>query len=533
MNIHEAKAQLFDTNVLLAEMRRRDALSWLMTSGGEDAVAILVDAVERGHQDSTQIKAWLAGLSSPEHVRALLKVWITQNLAWLKPLAVERVLASGLAAELPVDRDTAWLVAKYQKSPLAPAVNIYRDCVLAAKPDFMVAFVLKIGQALSLECSRLNASAAMALIRDQDAEVRAGAEAYLRDRLPNAEQYNDLIVDEWIRSQSPFLAKLVATPRLPSNPAKEALIHLINRDLAGYRKLTDKDGTLLAEALALATPEMRKAINQTILEARDGGLADAYRQAAAAGSPDADPQIALRALMASGNEDGLVEATRAMTLAEVLPLCDHWRETRHRPTSEKYRAIVERAVAALSHMPKLEIEPAPALPDGLEDLFDVWQRENPSDAQVNQDLSAEDPFVRAKALFIGSERGLVDAAALRAKATSADWPERLMAALRGARPAEAGEDHVAWITTVAGLDADLMGARIACDPEELQWSNGLCRQLRSAKGPVAARNLALAETLSAFRSLYGGTIKVSEDDSATQKEAIRVGGEVEAENLKF
>ncbi len=535
MNHREAKEGLFDTTFLLGGFRRRAALKWLLERGDAEAAGILIDAVARNHPQSSGIRRHLAAAADPGAVRRLVQAWRQSHPEWLGALAVERALSAGLAGELPLDRQTAWLVAAHVKGALAARAKAYVDRVIAEQPDFTVALLFKTGRALELERSRAAAAAALALLSDKDAEVRTGAETYLRDRLPNAEQYNDLLVDEWLRTQSPFLAKLVAEPRLPSNPAKEALIRLVNRDAAGYRKLADKNGALLAEALTLATPEMRKAINETILQARDGALSDAYRMAAAAaGGAAADPQAVLRALTDSGNEDGLVEATRTMTLAEVLPLCKRWAETGRRPNKEAYRDIVERAVRALSAMPKLEIEAAAPLPEGLEDLFEVWQKEKVPDDQLRQDLKAADPFVRARALFLGGERGLVDAAALRAKAASEDWPERLVAALRGARPENAGEDHVAWINTVAGLDADLLAAKIACGPNELQWSEGLCKTLRNARGPIAARNLALAETLAAFRSLYGGIIQVGDDDSAQKKEAVAVGaGEVADEELKF
>jgi len=372
----------------------------------------------------------------------------------------------------------------------------------------------------------------LTLLTDEDADVRSGAEAWLK-ALPNTQQWNDLIVDEWIRTQSPFLAGLVAEPRLPSNPAKEALIHLVNRNVAGYRKLEDADGALLAEAIALASPEMRQVINEVVLEAKDGALADAYRHAVSADA-QADPDLALRALIASGNEDALFEMARGMTLAEVLPLCAHWSETQRRPTKEKAKAAVDRAVAELARIPKLEIEPAPPLPAGVTDLFEAWQGESLTEAQLRQDLDAADPFVRARALFVGSKRGVVAAATLRGKASSEHWPERLIVALREP-DALSGKDTVEWINTVGGVENELLTVRTSCGPEELQRTQALCASLRKTKGALAGHNLALAEALAAFQEAFiGGTIRVFEDDSAHQKGATRITqDDVRADELKF
>jgi hypothetical protein len=651
MNHLEAEKMLFDTGFFLGGLRRRKAMEFLMGKGDAQAVAILADAVEKGHSKADAVKAHLVSLLEEEPRNALWEKWAAERWRWLEALLqqggvaatapddlavlsrlklgdhaldpelsvgqmvaryradedsdvslnawayldslaeqsktiqlrillecgeyekigcetetfvclAETVASAGAALteaadhfvtalsrsdgtrallelgrmrEITMDRATAWtvLASRQELSPAGIAqADAYTDRVISEQPAFVVPFIFKAGRGSQLEQSRPVISQALSALADEDEDVRLGAESYVRS-LPNQEQYNDLIVDEWIRTGSPFLKALAGEPRLPSDPAKEALIRLVNGDLDGYRALQDENGALLTEALALASPEMRQAINETILNARDGALADAYRMAMAAGAEGADSEIGIRALIASGNEDGLVEATRTMLLSEVLPLCDHWAETGRRPENEKYAEIVERALTARSGMPEIEIEPAPDLPKGLEDLFEVWRRESGEPEQIRKNLESPDPFVRAGALFMGSERGVVDEAMLREKAKSKDWPERLVASLRGGRDPDAGEDHVAWVNTVAGLDADLLVAPIACGPEDMQWTDNLCRRLRDTHGAVAQHNLALAETLAAFRSLYGGQIVVSADDSAQQKEAVEVVEDVSADELSF
>jgi hypothetical protein len=500
-----------------------------------DAVRILVDAVDRSHPAATSIREFLARITARDAVDALVAAWTAKHSPWLGPIAVERALAIGATAALPLDRETAWWVAPHLRSggELVAAAEPFVQRALQSKPEFLPAFICKIGRANALEQSRSVQAWVLQLLRDEDKDVRSGAEAWLK-ALPNTERWNDPLVDEWIRTESPFLASMVAEPRLPSNPAKEALIHLVHRNVAGYRKLEDRDGGLLAEALVLATPEMRKVINEVVLNARDGALADAYRRATAAGS-QADPQLALRALMTSGNEDALFETIRGMTLGEVLPLCRHWTETQRRPSRDRHREMVDRAVASFQRMPEVEVEPAPPLPDGLQDLFEIWQSEKVSDTQLRQDLQASDPLVRARALFLGSEHGGVDEKTLRAKAGSDDWPDHLIVALRYP-DALKGQDHVAWINDGAGAEGDLLGAPITCGPEELVRAGALCDSLRKAKGQgkLAARNLALAEILVSFRALSGGLGTVRDDDSAHEKGVTRVGkDDVSKEDLKF
>jgi hypothetical protein len=438
----------------------------------------------------------------------------------------------GCAEALPLDVDTAWQVAPFLsgKATLAGAAEAYVQATIQAQPDYLQAFIFKLGRGAELEVTRGAALGALALIAEADPQVRSGAEAWLK-ALPNVEQWNDLIVDEWIRTQSPFLARLVAEPRLPSSPAKEALILLVHGQVAGYRKLEDRDGALLAEALALATPEMRKAINEVVLQARDGALADAYRQAAASGTStqQADPQVALQALMASGNEDALFEAVRGMTLAEVLPLCRHWAQTKRRPKNDRYRAIVDRAVPIFQRLPEVEIEPAPPLPDGLEDLFEVWQRESVPDAQLQQELEGGTPLGRARALWLGSERGVVNEATLRSRAKSADWLERLVVGLRHPE-ALAADEPVEWIENCVGVEGGLVSAKLVCGPEEAQLTEALCASFKQGKGRLAQRNQALAEILAAFRVLSGGHGKWGADDSGP-KNAPEFSGDVPPSEL--
>ena len=498
-----------------------------------EAVRVLIEAVDGKHAESAVLQQFLSGSTDREIVEGLVRAWAARHHAWLGPIAVERALALGCGAALPMDRQTAWLVAPHLggKGAIASAAEAYAQGTIKAQPAYVQAFLFKTGRGATLELSRANVFGALELLGEKEPQVRSGAEAWLT-ALPNAQQWNDLIVDEWIRTQLPFLARLVAEPRLPSSPAKEALIQLVHGKVEGYRKLDDRDGALLAEALGLATPEMRKAINEVVLNARDAALADAYRLAAAAGTQQADPQVALRALMASGNEDSLFESVRDMTLTEVLPLCRRWAETKRRPKIERYRAIVDRAVVVFQRLPDLEIEPAPALPAGLQDLFEVWQSETVPDAQLKQELEGGTPLTRARALLLGSQRGWVNEAALRSRAKSPDWLERLVAALRFP-DALTADEPVQWIKSCVGVEGGLVSAKLVCGPEEAQRTEALCAAFKQSKGRLAERNLALAEILAAFRVLSGRWIRITNNDSAQDPRTPRVSNsDVSKEDLQ-
>ncbi len=59
-------------------------------------------------------------------------------------------------------------------------------------------------------------------------------------------------------------------------------------------------------------------------------------------------------------------------------------------------------------MGKFQVEPGPELPKGLVDIFEYWRRQPPSDADLRADLQADDPFRKARGLYLGHGRGLVE-----------------------------------------------------------------------------------------------------------------------------
>ena len=447
-------------------------------------------------------------------------------------------LAGNQGATLPLVEETAREVVSFLKdedASVAKAAEAYALRVQEEKPSFWLRFMMKARRVDMVSATRQTVPAGLDLLADDDTDVRVGAESFITG-LPNEQTWNDLVVDQWIRTDSSFLQGIIKEQkRLPSNPAKEALLFLVTGQVQSYHDLKDEDGALLIEAFAMASSAMKKRINTVVLESKDSRLTDAYRQATATVSrQDLDPALAVQALIAAGNEDGLVEATRTMDMAALLEMCKRWMESGRRPQDERKKEVVEKALQAYQKIHSIKIKPARNLPPGVRDIFEVWRTEKLTDKQIRNDLEAEDPFVRARGLFLGSQRGLVDQAALRQKASSTDWPERFIVAL-SCPDMQFKKDHVHWVSLVGGADAELMATRVDCNLDEYEKYEAMRADLKKGTGILAERSLALLDVLQTFRGLFiGGEIVVTDDDSAPVKEAIKVGDEeVRQDDLSF
>ncbi len=588
LSIQEARKQLDDKGFFLGGSRRRAAVKSLIANGGYEAAEALVSAVDAGSSGAGEVRAALAKEASAPLIENLWRIWGTRRQEWLgsslkslrSPFAGSdqalRVLSrlklggggltSGDAAvgagflldqdsdvrvglrgfvgsldeaarrawagALPIERGVALAVAEYLTppgTPIAAAGSVYADRVIAAGPDFTSAFALKAGLGVRLKPSRATAIEVLRLRSDADPGLAAAATRWI-GALPNDQQVNDVIVDEWLRSSDQALFEILRDQRrLSSDGGKEALLLLLWGDVKAYQALGDAEGRLLAEALAIVDAGGRERIVETLQKGRDAALADQLRRASMR-VQGMDAGLGLRALLASGDEDRIVDAAREMKGRDLFDLVRRWSETGRRPKDPKKRAAVDQAVAALKNLPKIEVEPAPKLPDGLDDLLEVWAKHKASDAELQQDSQHPDPLVRARALFVGVRSGKVDQAVLKAKASSEDWLERFVAALNGAHP-DPKNDHVYWITVCAGDDSGSGDAVVACGPDEFGRSQARLSELRQKATPLARVWAGELEALQALRALEMTTITVTADDAATQKGAIKAHGDVSAEDL--
>lgn len=451
-------------------------------------------------------------------------------------VAFDLIVLAGLMAEpagsLELRRDVAMIVAAYladANSTVAAQARAYADRVFETQPDYVLEFALRMGRIERARLGRATTLEALRLLHEADPGIAPSLRAWIQ-ALPNDQKLNDLLVDDWIRSNDAFLFDLLREQRrMPSEGGKETLLRLLCHDIQGYRALGDEDGRLLAEALSMANEERRARIVEVIHESREAAEADQLRRASLR-VQGMDSGLALKALLASGDEDRIVDAAREMTGGGLFELVHRWIETGRRPKDAKKRQAVERAVTALKPQPKLEIEPAPPLPNGLVDIFDSWSAQKPAEEELRRDLQAPDPILRARALHLGFGSGMVDAAALSAKARSEDWPERFVAALHGLLP-NASQDHVHWVAACAGEDQGTHQMPVACGPEEFERAESRLAGLRANKSPLAQRVLAELEALQAFRALEKTTITVTDDDSATQKGALEAKGDVSETEL--
>jgi hypothetical protein len=454
--------------------------------------------------------------------------------SWLEPsLRALAVLLNGRESALPLERSTALDVAAFIDD-LNPAVaaqaKAYQERIFQAQPDFIVEFCFKTGQAGRIRANRGTVMEALRLMEEKDASLTKAIENWI-SALPDDVQFNDAITDEWLRTNNGFLFGLLRKQlRLPSDGGKETLLRLLWEDVAGYRALNDSDGRLLAAALAIVDEDRRAKIIQAIQNSRDAALAEQLRRASMR-VQGMDAGLGLKALLASGDEDRIVNAAREMKGSELFDLIRRWIENGRRPKDPRKRAAVEKAVAALKNLPKINVEDAGPLPSGTADLFDFWKNEKPSGDELRQNLQASDPLQRTRSLYLSFEQGIIDASVLQAKAGSEDWPERMAAAIYGANP-NAASDHVYWVSACAGEDSKSRNALVACGPDEFDRAAARLKTLRGSTGSLAKRSAAELEALQSFRALEKTGITVYEDDSATQIGSTEDRGEVSADIFK-
>jgi hypothetical protein len=329
-----------------------------------------------------------------------------------------------------------------------------------------------------------------------DKAVLAAAAKFAAALDPRDEAGNEEIYAAWQRSQSAELERVISDQdRLPNTPALAAMHALTTGALDRYDRLNDASGRLFVEAFGNAPEPFKQRISRNIQGQQR--FLNFYRQANAAST--VAPETKIENLIRMGDEDGLFEALPQLRFARALDLCERWATSSGRPSEPKRRAVVDRAVAAWRRLDGFQVEPAPPLPDGLVDIFDYWRGQKPSDADLRKDLAASDPFERSRGLYLGHERGIVDAARLRAATTSEHWPERLIARLTLPETLDSAKgDHVLWVSACAG-DAALLGAAVGGTIDDY---NRHRRLLEQARGAAATRTRALLEILCAFQGAF-------------------------------
>jgi len=485
----------------------------------------------------SRLKLGGADLGADEATAKAVGRWVTDTdvqAGMTRYLAtLDATVGRRWAESLPLSREVALAVAGLAGGPASPAAAValaYGERVFAAGADFSAAFALRAGLGERLPTRRATVIEVLGLRADGDEALQSAARDWL-SALPNDQQLNDVLVDDWLRTDDEFLSNLLRDQRRwSSEGGKEALLLLLWGDAKGYQALGDTDGRLLSEAWAMANDARRERMATVIQATRDAALADQLLRAQVLVS-GGDKALGWQALLATGDEDRIVAAARDLKGRDLFDLVRRWAENGRRPKDPRKRAAVERAVTALKNLPKVEVEPAPKLPEGLDDPLEGWSAHQASDTELQGELRAPDPLVRARALFALSQRGKVGEEELRAKAASEDWPERFVAALRGPHP-DASNDHVYWVSACAGEDSGTHEALVACGPDEFQRAQERLAKLRSRGTPLAKRDAAELDALQAFRELDKSDISVKADDSAPEPGGIKTHGDVDADVLK-
>jgi len=204
------------------------------------------------------------------------------------------LLLAGKELELPVDQAMAFAVSEYQhdvRQIVAMGAMVYLDRVMASGTDFTVALAFKSGRPAKLSATPPTILEALQLLRAEDVEIATAAYKWL-SVLPRDKQINDLMVDDWFRTEDPHVGKLLRFgKRFPSEPGREVLLRLLWGDIKGYLEMDDSDCAFLSEALIAASAAHRTAIVETIKSSGDEELVDRFRRASllaqSSGSSDA------------------------------------------------------------------------------------------------------------------------------------------------------------------------------------------------------------------------------------------------------
>lgn len=486
MNLGETKRKLWDTTFLLGGLRRKSAIKALAAASDPKAAAILGEAICRRHPNNNLIRERLSELRPPADQAKIDAVWDVWNER-RSPELLDFLRELGYEAE-------------------TPALNILS--------------LLALGKVDTISQDPAAGRDVLGLAGDQEENVQESVVEYAK-KLPDSEEFNDEIFAAWMRTGSEGLEAVVAEQqRRPGRIELEALFDLVTGRADEFLSLADPDGVLFNQAFSLANEEFRKRINNTVLSSGKNRLVEAYQRARAARS-GFDPKLVLDAYKKAGDDEKLFEATRELTLLEIFDLCEWWAENQSRPSDPARREVVETAVKAFGAIGRLSFEPGPEPPDGLVDIFDWWKSNPPDDKTLRAELDADDPITRARAVFLGNERGIVSREQLRDWDDGEHWPVKFVARVCAPEVVDSEKtDHVFWLNALGGIDGEVLGAKPGGTPEQYEHFSEVLGNLDPASGPIAERNRALLQILCTFMGHWlGGVVEWEDGREATDRRA--------------
>jgi hypothetical protein len=482
MNIGQAKRDLENTSFWFRGSRHRQALEYLAESGDLSSVDVLVDLLAAGHRQSQGIRRIFRGFTAPHDQPKIDRLW------------------------------QRWLDTRHERL----GETLAALGVPSSEQGTRLPSLWKLGRSVRLEPGQRAVRAVLDWLEDPDEAIRRGVLKTV-EQLPDDEQLNDEIFEAWWKRESAELESLIrARGRKPARTELEALYYLVTGQPKLYEALGDENGEYFLQAFVMAPAGFRQRINDCVASSGNARLVGVYRKAMA-GREGFDRQLYLDALKAAGDEDRLFESLREMRLIDSLDLCQRWSETGRLPQDGRRRRAAERAVEAYRAMGEMTFDEGPAPPDGLRDLFAVWE-EQASPGRSRPDRDAKDPLVRARTLYRDARRGSGPDPQREQAAASDDWPVRLVARLLAPGLA-AKDDHVEWIGAITGADAGVLEAPLLGTPDD--YTRHSERLARAGAGGVALRSTRLLEVLCAFQGAFvSGGIIADKTDEATDRGAV-------------
>lgn len=449
----------------------------------------------------------------------------------------------GHELKLPIERKTlvsAMAIARDSDAEIKNAAIHYIERVAAIGVtdeemlELKLLSLLKLGREPKLPLNLKILRAAMGFVTDPDEDVMKAVARFAK-RFPISEEFNDELFAAWIKTTSKYLKHVIQTQnRKPRSPSTEALFYLATGQAQRYQAMKDNDGGLFLEAWIMAPDVLRQVINDTVSGSGDWQLAEAYKNALMS-REDFNLEVHVKALKTAKNDEKLFEAARYMRLSELLDLCEYWTSNQWQPKDTRVQKIVTLAIKAYRKLGAIFIKPAEPCPVGTVDIFDLWKSREPHDGKLKEGLTSENPFIRAKSLYLGHSKGLVSETDISSAVSSDHWPDRLVARMHSFHLAvKAGPDRVEWISACMGIDGDMLSARVECTPDEYESFKSQYTHMThmiQSKASAPDRSLYLLIILQLFQRYFiSGKIEVTEDDSTEELWAIVVS---DATDLSF
>ncbi len=491
MDIEKAERYLNETSIFTRRFLHSSALKYLSETDEPEAMDILTKAIET-HRRAPEIKEIVLRVEDAEKIDRLWQIWSeTRGKALGQALREKRTPASE------------------GKSMLLSLLKIGASEKILSRLEKQTA-----------EKRNRIASRIVGFFRDTDEDIRKEVLRFI-SIMPDEAAFNEHVSILWAESGDDALLDVVREQnRLPESADLEGLCYLASGDFEAYARLHEKEDGLFERIWKRACQKLKSTLNERIARSGSADLLTAYSRALAA-KDDFDLEKYAKELAAAGNEKGLFDASRHMVLPGLLELCERWAKNGWLPDDDdRRRKAVSKAVGAFGKIGKVSFEQGEKLPAGVSDLFEYWERRNPTDDELRSGLTSDDPFERLKSIYLGFPRGLTDREAVKRASESKHWPDRLAARLTAPELAEVSrKDHVQWLNMLLDLDTGMLNSKPDCTPDELnRFRAALEREERNGSDGLKR---GLLQILVSFQEYFSGTMfTATKEDTAPYSTAI-------------